>query len=125
MMSTKPGKKEDHGKSLMEASSRQTVLVKSAPIPIPLPPLQLDPLTFSDCCEFPKAYPQCCRCKTCSYISKTMMETSSTERGTVRMKSANIPIPLRPLETDPPYFSDCYEVPKPYPDCCRCKTCSF
>ena len=92
MMSTKPGKKEDHGKSLMEASSRQTVLVKSAPIPIPLPPLQLDPLTFSDCCEFPKAYPQCCRCKTCSYISKTMMETSSTERGTVRMKSANIPI---------------------------------
>ena len=47
------------------------------------------------------------------------------EKPTVLMKSHPIPIPLLKLETDPFYSYDCCKFPKPYPQCCRCKTCCY
>ena len=72
MMSSKLEKGEDYGKkeasSLgMQAEGKQNVLMKSDPIPIPLFKLETHPFYSYDCCKVPKPYPQCCRCKTCSY----------------------------------------------------------
>ena len=47
------------------------------------------------------------------------------ETQTVRMKSDPIPIPVLKSETEPFYSYDSCKYPKPYPQCCGCKTCRY
>ena len=63
----------------------------------------------------------CCQSKMGASCSGIKTE----ETQTVRMKSDPIPIPVVNSETDPFYSYDRCKFPKPYPQCCRCKTCCY